>query len=262
VSERQDLGDLDGRSALVTGAGDVGGAIALALARHNAGMVAIVDLDRERAEDVARQVEAIGVAAMPIVANLTDPDAARSMAEQVASQGKEIDILVNNAGLPPNYFTPERRMKPFLESDPKEWNPLLELNLEAVLRMSHAFVGPMVERGFGRVISIVSDAARAGDRYMAVYAAAKGGTSAFMRTLATEVGPHGVTVNCVSLGTVWRFEEPPSDKDLRFAARNYPTACYGTVDDVTSMVTFLASGAAGWITGQVYGVNGGYTYGL
>jgi len=71
-----------------------------------------------------------------------------------------------------------------------------------------------------------------------------------------------VTVNCVSLATIWRSPEDPSEDDLRRAARDYPLGRYGTREDVASMVTFLASDAAGWITGQVYGVNGGYTYGL
>ncbi len=172
------------------------------------------------------------------------------------------DILVHNAGIPPDYFTRERGLLPFLETRPEDWGPLLQLNLEAVLALTHAMVPTMLERGWGRVVSIVSDAARTGDRNMAVYAAAKGGTAAFMRSLASEIGRSGVTANCVSLGTIWRRPEPPSDEDLRRAARDYPLARFDSPEDVASMVTFLASDAAGWITGQVYGVDGGYTYGL
>jgi 3-oxoacyl-[acyl-carrier protein] reductase len=128
--------------------------------------------------------------------------------------------------------------------------------------MTHGFVGPMVDREWGRVVTIVSDAARVGDRNMAVYAAAKGGASAFMRSLASEVGRSGVTANCVSLGTIWRSPMPPDEKMMERARRSYPLGRYGTPDDVAAMVAFLGSDAAGWITGQVYGVNGGYSYGL
>ena len=262
MHERRDLADLAGRSALVTGAGDVGATIARALAEHGAGLVAVVDLDEKRASGVAEEIEALGAKALPLVANLTDPESVAKLPEAVAAAGASIEILVNNAGMPPNFFEAGRGLAPFADSDPADWSPLLELNLDAVLRLTHAFVRPMIEQEWGRVITIVSDSARVGDRNMAVYAAAKGGASAFMRSLASEVGRFGVTANCVSLGTIWRGEEPPDERMTKAAQRNYPLGRYGTADDVASMVAFLASDAANWITGQVYGVNGGYTYGL
>ncbi len=262
AGDSTDLADLAGRTALVTGAGDVGACIANALAIHGAGAVAVVDLDRERSEAVAAEVEREGVRGLAIEADLTDPTSAAEILRRAEAFGRPIDILVNNAGIPPGYFKDQRALRPFLETRPGDWQPLLRLNLEAILHLMHAFVGPMVEQRWGRVITIVSDAARAGDRNMAVYAASKGGTSAFMRSLASEVGCSGVTVNCVSLGTIWRSPEDPGEDDLRRAARDYPLGRYGRREDVASMVTFLASDAAGWITGQVYGVNGGYTYGL
>jgi 3-oxoacyl-[acyl-carrier protein] reductase len=256
------LKGLRGRSALVTGAGDVGRAIALGLARQGAECVAVVDLDRVRAEAVATELSDHGVRSLAIVADITDPDAVRAMKEQIAQQRVEIDILVHNAGLPPGYFESGRGLKPFVDSDPADWAPLLSLNLEAVLLVSHALVGGMVERGHGRVITLVSDAARAGDRNMAIYAAAKGGASAFMRSLASEVGSRGVTANSISLGTVWRSEDAPGEQMMRSVKRDYPVGRLGSVEDIAAMVSFLASDAASWITGQVYGVNGGYTYGL
>ena len=262
MGDSTDLADMAGRTALVTGAGDVGACIARTLATHGAGAIAVVDLDRQRAKAVAAEVESQGVRGLAIEADLTDSASAEQILRRAESLGRPIDVLVNNAGIPPDYFKGERALRPFLETRPEDWQPLLRLNLEAVLHLTHALVGPMVEQRWGRVITIVSDAARAGDRNMAVYAASKGGTSAFMRSLASEVGRSGVTVNCVSLGTIWRSPEDPGEDDLRRAARDYPLGRYGTREDVASMVTFLASDAAGWITGQVYGVNGGYTYGL
>jgi len=257
-----DLGDVAGHTALVTGAGDVGAEIALTLARHNAGAVAVVDLDRERAEAVAAQVDATGGRGLAFTADITNAESVAALADEVAARGQPFDILVHNAGMPPGYFSSGRALQPFLETQPEDWQPLLRLNLDAILLMTRAFVAPMLDGGWGRVITIVSDAARTGDRNMAVYAAAKGAAAAFMRSLATEVGPHGVTVNCISLGTLWRNPEPPDEQALRRAARHYPLGRYGSTDDVAAMVTFLASESAGWITGQVYGVNGGYTYGL
>ena len=263
MGETQDLADLKGRAALVTGAGQVGEALAVSLARHNASAVAVVDLSEERAEHVAGEVEAAGARGLALVADLTDPTAVAEMADATSALGRPVDILVNNAGMPPGFFSnPGAAIRPFVQQSPEDWAPLLRLNLDAVLSVTHAFIGGMIERRFGRVISIVSDSARTGDRNMAVYAAAKGGTSAFMRSLASEVGPHGVTVNCVSLSTLWRAPEPPGKDELRRMARHYPLGFYGEPGDVAAMVTFLASDAARWITGQTYGVNGGYAFGL
>jgi 3-oxoacyl-[acyl-carrier protein] reductase len=263
VGHTQDLADLKGRVALVTGAGQVGQALAVSLARHNASAVAVVDLSKERAEHVAGEVEAAGARGLPLVADLTDPESVAEMTDAAGALGRPIDILVNNAGMPPGFFSnPGEAIRPFVEQLPEHWAPLLRLNLDAVLSVTHAFIGDMIEQRFGRVISIVSDSARTGDRNMAVYAAAKGGTAAFMRSLASEVGPHGVTVNCVSLSTLWRSPDPPGEEQLRRMARHYPLGFYGDVSDVAAMVTFLASDAARWITGQTYGVNGGYAYGL
>ena len=89
-----------------------------------------------------------------------------------------------------------------------------------------------------------------------------GGAAAFTRSLASEVGRSGVTANCVSLGTIWRSPSPPDEQALARVRRDYPVGRYGTREDVAGMVAFLASDAASWITGQVYGVNGGYAYGL
>jgi len=258
-----DLADLGGRRALVTGAGQIGVALATSLASHNAGAVAVVDISKERAEEAAHQVEAAGARGLALTGDLTDASSVEALARSAGDLGGPVEILVNNAGLPPGYFDdPGKVIRPFAEQDPESWAPLLRLNLDAVLLVTRAFVPAMIEQRWGRVITIVSDAARAGDRNMAVYAAAKGGASAFMRSLASEVGRHGVTVNSVSLSTIWRSPEPPDESEQRRIARTYPMGCYGTPEDVASMVTFLASDAARWITGQIHSVNGGYVYGL
>jgi 3-oxoacyl-[acyl-carrier protein] reductase len=173
-----------------------------------------------------------------------------------------VQILVNNAGMPPGFFDGGQAIKPFLDTSPDEWEPVIRLNLYGVMYVSHAFVPGMVDAGWGRVITIVSDAGRTGDAMMAPYAASKAGAAGFMRSLATEVGKHGVTANCISLGTLWRNETAPTEEQLRKISRTYPVGRPGYPHDVAALIQFLASDASGWITGQVYPLNGGYSYAL
>lgn len=254
--------DLEGRTALVTGAGAVGREIATTLATHGAGTVVIADLSREQAEAAADAVRDAGAAAVPVVADLTDRASVGRLAAAAAGLGAPVQILVNNAGMPPGSFEDTSWVKAFADSTPEDWEPLIRLNLYGVLYVTHAVIGPMVATGWGRVVTIISDAGRTGDPQMAAYAAAKAGAAGFMRSLATEVGPSGVTANCISLGTLWRSPEPPTAEQLQRHFRRYPLRGPGYPRDVAAVVTFLASDAARWITGQVYPLNGGYSYAL
>ncbi|HLG67726.1 MAG TPA: SDR family oxidoreductase [Acidimicrobiales bacterium] len=248
--------DLNGRTALVSGAGQgVGRATALLLAAHGARVV-VNDLVAERAEHVVTEIRDRGGAADSAVGDVTDPDQVGSL---VAAAGP-VDVLVNNAGLPPGMF----QLKPFLELEPGDWEPVIRLNLYGVLYLTRAVLGGMVERGWGRVITVISDAARAGDARQSVYAAAKAAAAGFSRVLASEVGRHGVTVNCVSLASIRPGFDPsqplPEEEARRF--RSYAIRRPGRPEDVAPMILFLASDASSWITGQVYPVNGGYTFAL
>ena len=110
-----------------------------------------------------------------------------------------VDILVNNAGMPTSGFGD---LKLFVDTRPEDWEEAMRLNLGAILHVTHAYVGAMVERGWGRVVTIVSDAGRKGEKYQVIYGSAKAGAMGFMRGLAAEVGAHGVTANCIALGTM------------------------------------------------------------
>jgi 3-oxoacyl-[acyl-carrier protein] reductase len=153
-------------------------------------------------------------------------------------------------------------LKAFVETNPEDWEDMMRLNLGAILHVTHAYLGAMVEAKWGRVVTIVSDAGRKGERYQAIYGAAKAGAMGFMRGIAAEVGQHGVTANCVSLGTMnsgLTGEAVARDPELeRRLSKGYAIRRLGRPGDVAPLVSLLCSDAGEWITGQVYPVDGGY----
>jgi NAD(P)-dependent dehydrogenase (short-subunit alcohol dehydrogenase family) len=264
-SSAADVLDLTGRAALVTGAGQVGRAIATTLAAHGAEPIVVADISGPMAEALADDLQVTGTDAVAVTADITDPGGIAVLGEATRQLQQPVQILVNNAGLPPGFFGgPSSGLKPFAETEPDEWEPVIQLNLYGVLRVTRALLPSMIDSGWGRVITIVSDAGRTGDPNVAAYAAAKAGAAGFMRSLATEVGKYHLTANSISLGTLWRPEHDsaPSPEYLLRLARRYPAGRPGYPQDVANLVLYLASNAAEWITGQVYPLNGGYSYAL
>jgi len=195
-----------------------------------------------------------------VAADVTDLAAVEAMAEVTRQLDAPVQVLVNNAGLPPGPV----QMMPFLETEPAQWEPMLRLNLYGVLQVTRTFAPAMVEAGWGRVITMISDASRVGDPFQAVYAAAKAGAAGFSRSLASEIGKRGVTVNCIALATVLPGYDPAvglSD-DMQRRFKPYAMRRPGRPEDVAPTALLLASEAGQWITGQVYPVNGGYSYAL
>jgi 2-hydroxycyclohexanecarboxyl-CoA dehydrogenase len=264
-SPQIDLLDLTGRGALVTGAGQVGRAIATTLAAHGAAPIVLVDIMGPVGEELAADLRAAGTEAVSVTADISDPAGIADLSESVRRLPQPIQILVNNAGLPPGFMAGTSwAPRPFAETEPDEWEPVIQLNLYGVLRVTRALLPAMIDSGWGRVITVVSDAGRTGDPNVAAYAAAKAGAAGFMRCLASEVGRYHLTANSISLGTLWRAEDgsAPDPEYLRRLARHYPAGRPGNPQDVANLVLYLASNAAEWITGQVYPLNGGYSYAL
>lgn len=253
--------DLSGKRALITGAGQgVGLATAHALARAGAEII-VNDIRAEQADAAVAELVAAGGAAVALPFDVTDWE---QVSTAIGGAGT-VDILVNNAGnAGAQGFT---GMVSFVDSDPADWQRFFAINLFGVMHCTKAALPSMIEAGSGRIITIISDAARNGEAKLASYAAAKAGAAGFSRSIAREVGRHAITVNCVSLGNIntpATAPPPPStpEEHEREAAflRPYVIRRRGQPDDVAGLVTYLASPHAEWITGQTYGLNGGYTF--
>ncbi|TCK27542.1 SDR family NAD(P)-dependent oxidoreductase [Pseudonocardia endophytica] len=249
--------DMTGRRVLVTGAGQgVGRQVALHCAAHGAAVV-VNDFHADRAKTVAGEITDDGGEAVGVSCDVTDLDAVSAM----VGQNGPVDVLVNNAGNAGPAEDPLAHTPPFWETGPQDWEPWIGTNLYGVLNASRAVLPGMVERGYGRIVTVISDAGRTGEPNLAVYGGAKAGAAGFSRGLAKSVGRHGITVNCVALSTVATPGIAPAIADPEIARkmlRGYPLRRFGEPSDAANAVLFLASDAASWVTGQTYPVNGGY----
>tara|TARA_R110002074_G_scaffold140585_1_gene286738 strand:- start:2670 stop:3458 length:789 start_codon:yes stop_codon:yes gene_type:complete len=255
--------DIKGRTALVTGAGQgVGRQVALYLAEYGAGAVVINDFHLERAEAVAKEVEAAGAKALPLAFDVSDYDAVGAAFATAKETFGSIDILVNNAGnAGPTSGLDD--LVPFWESDPSEWRRWMATNFDGVLNCTRHAMSGMAETGYGRIVTVISDAGRVGEPHLAVYSGAKAGAAGFMRAIAKAGGRFGITANCVALGGT----RTPAVADLlpdiateKKALSQYVIRRLGEPEDSAGMILFLCSDAASWITGQTYPVNGGYSF--
>ena len=238
---------MKGKVAVVTGAGrGIGQGIATTLAARGVA-VAVNDMHGDRCREVVEQIRAAGGTAAAFECDVTDLAAVEAMAAAVADELGPADILVNNAGIPETFIP-----KKFRDSSPEDWDPFIRVNLYGVFHCVRAFADSMCERSWGRIVTISSEAWRTGTPMgISMYAAGKAGAIGFMRQLSAELGDEGVTVNCVALGEMSNIPLPESHWN------RYPIKRAGTPDDVGSLVAFLASDEASWITGQVVALNGG-----
>jgi len=261
---------LKGKTALITGSGrSLGEAFAFRLAQEGANIVVNSRNSLSELEATANEVRSLGVKCLPVIADVTKPEEIEEMRRQVSEVFGSVDILVNNVGVSP-YL-------PLLEMEPEDWHQIMDINLHSMFYTTRAFLKPMVDKGWGRIVNIAGHVAFM-QRTRGVHTAAStAGKISFTRALATEVAPFGITVNYICPGSMdtpprvkyYRDEKdsgvPPwmSSRNMdahQFLQETIPMGRAGTPEELANVVAFLASDESSYITGQGFLVNGGMFY--
>jgi 2-hydroxycyclohexanecarboxyl-CoA dehydrogenase len=246
------------RVALVTGgARGIGAAISRGLAAD--GMATIIaDIRTAQAHDNAQRILDGGGRALVVEMDVRSPASVDAGLEVARAELGEIDVLVNVAGWD--------ELKPFIETDEEFWQEVLEVNFKGGLRLTKALLPSMMERGWGRIVNISSDAGRVGSSLESVYAGAKGAIISFTKTIAREAARTGVTANVVCPGPTdtemlqdVAAAHQDAGKVLERLARAVPMKRLGQPEDVAAAVRFFASEQTSYITGQTLSVSGGLT---
>jgi len=237
---------LDGKVALVTGASrGIGRAIAIDLARQGARVAVNYLSNRQAAEEVA-----LATRGVVIQADVSKPAEVEAMLTAVLERWGRIDILVNNAGV--------NRDNLVMRMSDEEWDAIIRTSLSSAFYCSRAALRPMVRQRWGRIVNLSSIIGVRGNPGQANYAAAKAGLIGFTRSLAREVASRNITVNALAPGWIETDMVAAVPENLRKEAlARIPSGRFGTPDDVAGIVAFLCTDAAGYITGQVIGIDGG-----
>jgi 3-oxoacyl-[acyl-carrier protein] reductase len=242
---------LDGRVALVTGAGrGIGAAIALALGREGAMVTVNYRRSQARAAEVVAAIQAGGSKAIAVQADVTDGAAVRRMVDETVAAFGPVDVLVNNAGI--------INAVPLDRMSEETWDEMLASNLRSVFLCTRAVLPSMLERGRGKIISVTSQLGQKGMPNHTHYAAAKAGIIGFTRALAREVGPRGIHVNAIAPGPIETdLIGPVTDEWRREKSAIFALRRLGLPEEVAPTAVFLASDDASFYAGQTLCPNGG-----
>ncbi|MBV9829179.1 MAG: SDR family oxidoreductase [Alphaproteobacteria bacterium] len=249
------MGKLDGKVALITGSGrNIGRATALKFAAEGAHLVINARSNEAEAEAVAREVRALGVKAISVIADVGKKDQVEAMAQKALSEFGRVDILLNNAAIRPH--------KPFLELTQQDWETVRGVVLDGAFYLTHALIEPMVKNRYGQILFFVGDGAYTGrGAGRAHLSAVKMGLVGMARGLASEFAPDNIRVNVVSPGSIDTRRDNPEWYHGRVPdAGGIPLGRQGKVDEIAATCLFLVSDDGGFITGQTIHVNGGATY--
>jgi len=241
---------LEGQIALVTGASrGIGRAIAMELGRQGATVIGTAT-SAGGAADIQQALDAAGVRGRGAVLNVTEAAACEALLGEIEKDFGPVSILVNNAGITKDNLA--MRMKD------EEWDTVIDTNLKAVFRLSRLVMRPMMKARHGRIVNITSVVGSSGNPGQANYCAAKAGVAGMTRALAQELGSRNITVNCVAPGLIDTDMTKGLPEEQKAAMlKAIPVARLGQPEDVAHAVAFLASAAAGFITGVTLHVNGG-----
>ncbi len=242
---------LEGRSALVTGGSrGIGRAIVERLAEEGCDVAVNYERSREKAEAVTERVRALGRRAMAVQADVADASAVGAMCDEVLGQLGRVDILVNNAGI-------HQHLRSW-ELPAEDWERVIAVNLTGAYLVSRALAPHMLERGSGRIVNISSIVAMSGTDHEAHYAASKAGMHGLTKSLALELSPSGITVNAIAPGHITTdMTATATEEEVRATLGLIPMGRLGAPEEIASVVAFLASDEASYVTGQVLHVNGG-----
>jgi len=242
---------LPNKVAVITGgAQGIGRAIALGMGREGAKVV-VADLQGEKAKTVADEVRTLGTDAIAVAVNVASEPSVKRLADQTFECFGRIDILINDAGV---YLK-----SPVVSKSEEEWDRTLDVNLGGNFLCARSFVPAMRTQKSGRIISIASSIAHSGAREFADYAASKAGIIGFVKALARELGPDGITVNAICPGSA-NTDMPRrhrSEEETMARLRATPLGHVLEPEDIAGPILFLASDAAAYITGQAYNINCG-----
>ena len=243
-------GALDGQVAVVTGASrGIGRACAIELAKHGAHVVVNYTSNKEAADSAAKEIEAQGVKALVVQADVSKADQAKALIEAAEQEFGKVDILVNNAGI--------NRDRTVQRMSVEEWDSVIETDLSSMFYCTNAVVTGMRDRGYGRIINMSSIIGQMGNLGQSNYAAAKAGMIAFTKSAAKELARFNVTVNAVCPGFVETdMVMALSDEVKANLISQIPLGRFGTAEDVAKTVRFLCT-EGGFYTGAQMSLNGG-----
>jgi 3-oxoacyl-[acyl-carrier protein] reductase len=246
---------LEGRVALVTGAGrGIGKAVAQTLAAAGA-QVAALSRTEANAQEVAHAIETAGGRALAFGGDVADPSTVETVIEQTLKHWERLDIVVNNAGI--------TRDTLLLRMKDEDWDAVLQTNLKGAFLCSRAALKPMMRQRWGRIVNISSVVGLTGNAGQANYAASKAALIAFTKSVALEMGSRGITCNAVAPGLIetdMTQAMPPQARE--YALQRIPVGRFGTPEDIAYGVLYLCSEYAAYITGQVFVIDGGLTVGI